>query len=185
MSDRPKYCSYQWNVQRHLALQGGYVQLGYYHYLRTLEIVLKNMEIQGKIVQILPLQSGVGKASGKEWKKQEYILETLDVQFPKKICFNLWGDNVDKFALQVGEEVTVQIDLESREFSGRWYTDVRAWRIDRGLVSLANPMAPGAAPAQPGYVAPTQPAFDPLAGAPTVQTPPPASAGMGADDLPF
>ena len=53
------------------------------------------MEIQGKIVQILPLQSGVGKASGKEWKKQEFVLETLESQFPRKICFNLWGDLID------------------------------------------------------------------------------------------
>lgn len=150
------------------------------------------MEIQGKIVQVLALQSGIGKASGKEWKKQEYILETLDSQYPRKICFNLWGDNVDKFALQVGEEVTVQIDLESREFNGRWYTDVRAWRVDRGLVSLANPMVAPQTPTAPAFAPAGQPmgtaqpsqSFDPLAGAATVPsgTPMPPAGG---DDLPF
>ena len=83
------------------------------------------MELIGKIIQVLPLQEGVSKA-GNAWKKQEYILETLGTQYPRKVCFNLFGDNVDKFPMQVGQDVTVSIDLESREFNGRWYTDVRA-----------------------------------------------------------
>lgn len=143
------------------------------------------MEIQGKIIQILPLQSGVGKTSGKEWKKQDYILETLDGQYPRKICFNLWGDNIDKIALQLGEEITAQIDLESREFNGRWYTDVRAWRIDRGLVTLAAPnVAQVATPTQPSFQQPTAGGFDPLAGAATIPNPG-ASPIPGGDDLPF
>lgn len=143
------------------------------------------MEIQGKIIQILPLQSGIGKASQKEWKKQEYILETLDVQFPKKVCFNLWGDNIDRIALQVGEDVTVQVDLESREYNGRWYTEVRAYRVDRGLISLAPgaPMAPAAAPAAPMSYAQPQ-AYNPVAGAATV-APAATPAQPAADDLPF
>lgn len=36
------------------------------------------MEIRGKIFQVLPLQSGVSQSSGREWKKQEYVLETND-----------------------------------------------------------------------------------------------------------
>lgn len=146
------------------------------------------MEIQGKIIQVLPLQSGVGKASGKEWKKQEYVLETID-QYPRKICFNLWGDTIDRAQLQVGEDVTVQVDIESREFNGRWYTDVKGWRVDRGFVSLAAPSvgAPAAAPAPPAYAAPQQPlgGQDPFAGAATV---PSSSLGVtpgAGDDLPF
>lgn len=149
------------------------------------------MEIQGKIVQLLPLQSGVGQASGKEWKKQEYILETLDMQYPKKICFNLWGDNIAKFNLQLGEEVTVQVDLESREFNGRWYTDVRAWRVDRGLQSMAMPqVGMGAAPGMPQAPAPggyqQAPASHPFS-APTAPASEPLSGGglSSADDLPF
>ncbi|MDO4708192.1 MAG: DUF3127 domain-containing protein [Porphyromonadaceae bacterium] len=147
------------------------------------------MEIQGKIIQILPLQSGVGKASGKEWKKQDYILETID-SFPKKICFNLWGDAIDRAQLQVGEEVTVQVDVESREFNGRWYTDVKGWRVDRGFVSLAAPSmgtTTQAPPAPPSYIPPQQPlgGHDPFAGAATI---PSSSAGVApavGDDLPF
>lgn len=152
------------------------------------------MEIQGKIIKILPLQSGVGKASGKEWRKQEYILETLDAQFPRKICFNLWGDNIERTALQLGEDVTVQIEIESREFNERWYTDVRGYRVDRGFVTL-QPTAIGPAP-QAGIPSPygansssprpgsldagpfggkQPPTFDPS----TAPLPP------SADDLPF
>lgn len=149
------------------------------------------MEIQGKIIQVLPLQSGVGKASGKEWKKQDYILETID-SFPKKICFNLWGDAIDRAQLQVGEEVTVQIDIESREFNGRWYTDVKGWRVDRGFISLANPTTqiaapqPAAAPVPPAYTAP-QPAAsrDPFGSAPSIPSSGINVVPESGDDLPF
>ncbi len=86
------------------------------------------MEIIGKIVQLLPLQTGQGKNG--VWKKQDYVLE-FGAQYPKKICFNIWGDKIDTFQLKEGEEVRVDFDVESREFNGRWYTDVRAWNITR------------------------------------------------------
>lgn len=132
------------------------------------------MELIGKIIQVLPLQSGTSKA-GNAWKKQEYILETLGTQYPRKVCFNLFGDNVDKFPMQVGQDVTVSIDIESREFNGRWYTDVRAWNVVQGVA--APGMSAPAAPAQPSYAQPAPPA-QPAAPA----QPMPASA---ADDLPF
>ena len=144
------------------------------------------MELIGKIIQILPLQEGVSKA-GNPWKKQEYILETLGTQYPRKVCFNLFGDNVDKFPMQVGQDVTVSIDIESREFNGRWYTDVRAWNVLNG-VQLAGTPAPGfaAAPAQPaapapGFAsAPAQPAPQAAPAQPTT-----VAAPTAADDLPF
>ena len=67
------------------------------------------MEVSGKIIAILPIQGGTSK-SGNEWKKQDYILETHD-QYPKKICFNLWGEKIDQYAIQSGEEVTVSFDI--------------------------------------------------------------------------
>lgn len=86
------------------------------------------MELEGKIIQINPLQSGEGKNG--TWKKQDYILETK-TQYPKKVCITVWGDKIDQFALQQNEDVKLSIELESREFNGRWYTDVRAWRVER------------------------------------------------------
>ncbi|MGK7394212.1 MAG: DUF3127 domain-containing protein [Candidatus Cyclobacteriaceae bacterium M3_2C_046] len=85
------------------------------------------MDISGKIVQILDLQTGKGRNG--EWKKQDFILETED-QFPKKICITLWQDKIDQFALQAGQKVKAFIDIESREFNGKWYTNVKAWNIE-------------------------------------------------------
>lgn len=143
------------------------------------------MELIGKIVQVLPLQSGTSKA-GNPWQKQEYILETLGTQYSRKVCFNLFGDNVNKFPLQVGQEVTVSIDVESREFNGRWYTDVRAWNVVQGI------QLPGvAAPAPAAYSAPqpSAPGAPVASGVPAPPAPaaPAAPAGSvgAADDLPF
>ena len=94
------------------------------------------MEITGKVIKLLPLQTGTGKNG--TWKKQEFILET-SAQIPKKICFSLWGDKIDQFNVREGEDYEVMFDLESREFNGRWYTDVRAWKIDKPAKKQENP----------------------------------------------
>lgn len=88
------------------------------------------MEITGTVISLLPLQSGQGK-NGSAWKKQEFILETPG-QYPKKVCVSLWGEKVDETRISVGEKVTASINIESREYNGRWYTDVRAWKIAKG-----------------------------------------------------
>lgn len=93
------------------------------------------MEIKGKIIECLPVKSG--QSSNGEWRKQEYVLETAS-QYPKKVCFMVWGEKVEQFAIQQGETVEVSIDLESREYNGRWYTDVKAWKVERDPLSLKN-----------------------------------------------
>ena len=113
------------------------------------------MEISGRIIAVLPEQGGVSKA-GNEWKKQEYVLETHD-QYPKKVCFQIFGaDRIAQAAIQPGEELTVSFDIDSREYQGRWYTSINAWKVDRP--AAAQPQAaPEAAPAT-GVVTPTAPA---------------------------
>ena len=86
------------------------------------------MEITGKIIELLEVKSG--KSANGEWRKQEYVLET-EAQYPKKVCFMAWGDKIDQFNIQKGETIAVSIDLESREYNGRWYTDVKAWKVTR------------------------------------------------------
>ncbi len=86
------------------------------------------MEISGTIIKMLPLQSGNGKNG--EWKKQDFVIETAS-QYPKKICVTMWGDKIDQFALSEGQQITASIEIESREFNGRWYTDVKAWRVQK------------------------------------------------------
>ncbi len=87
------------------------------------------MEIKGKIIHVLPLQEGVSKA-GNSWKKQEYVLETLE-QYPKKICFDLFGDKADQFRAEIGDEVILSFDIESREYNGRWFTSIRGWKLEK------------------------------------------------------
>jgi hypothetical protein len=86
------------------------------------------MELTGKIIKILPLQTGAGKNG--TWKKQEFIVET-SAQIPRKVCFSLWGDKIDQFILQEGEDTEVSFDLESREYNNRWYTEAKAWKITK------------------------------------------------------
>jgi hypothetical protein len=115
------------------------------------------MELKGKVVQILQPQTGMGKKG--QWKKQEFIVETLS-QYPKKVCLSAWGDKIDQFSLAVGDMVNVAVDLESREYNGRWYTEARAWKLDKESGS-------GAASAPP----PTEEPF--------------FSDASSSDDLPF
>ena len=84
------------------------------------------MQLTAKLIQILPLQSGTGKNG--EWKKQDLIVETQE-QYPKKICISVWGDKAQGVDLKEGAVYTIDFDIESREFNGKWYTDVKAWKL--------------------------------------------------------
>jgi hypothetical protein len=96
------------------------------------------MEIIGKLIQKLPMQSGISK-TGNSWQKQEFVIETLE-QFPRKICANLWGERTAVLeTLNIDDKVVMNFDLESREFNGRWYTDVKAYKLDP---VTTNPQAP-------------------------------------------
>ena len=136
------------------------------------------MNISGKVVQVLPIQSGTSKA-GNPWQKQEFVLDQGG-QYPRKVCISLFGDNVAKIP-QVGQVVMVSVDIDSREFNGRWYTEIKAWNI---VLAGAQQAAP--AP-QPTYQ-PPQPQPDYQKAYPQQQAvaPAPATPQAGvADDLPF
>jgi hypothetical protein len=123
------------------------------------------MEITGKIIAVLTERGGVSK-TGNEWKMQEYVLETHE-QYPRKMCFNVFGaDKIAQFNIQAGEEMTVSFDINAREYNGRWYNDIRAWRVERGAAP-----APGA----------DIPAID----APKVEVPDFGKSANDPDDLPF
>lgn len=140
------------------------------------------MELTGKIIAVLPERSGVGRSSGNEWKAQEYVLETMDGQYPRHMCFEVFGaDKIAQFAIQMGETMTVSFDIDARQsqsgnFPGRWFNQIRAWKVDRNVAAAA-------APAAPAYTAPEQPQAP--AAAPFAQ-PAPQMPGQGSvDDLPF
>ena len=96
------------------------------------------MEITGKIIAVLPERGGTSK-TGNEWKMQEYVIETHE-QYPKKVCFNVFGaDKIAQFNIQAGDELTVSFDINAREYNGRWYNDIRAWRVERGAAPAGMP----------------------------------------------
>jgi len=85
------------------------------------------MHITGKLIKILESQSG--KSSNGIWKKQDFIIETLDV-YPKKICISNWNDKIDLEKVEVGTIIDVYIQIESRTYNDRWYTNLKAWKIE-------------------------------------------------------
>ncbi len=103
------------------------------------------MQLTAKLLQLLPLQTGAGKNG--EWKKQDIIVETTG-QYPKKVCVSIWGDKIDNNKLKPGNILKLDFEIESREYNSRWYTDVRAWRIEvqgaQGSSSADNDYVPPA-----------------------------------------
>ena len=147
------------------------------------------MEVVGKIIQVLPLQEGVGR-NGNPWKLQAYVLETIE-NYPRKVHFEVFGeDRIKNNPCEMDQIVTVSFDIESREFNGRWYTSIRAWKIQQGDMTqqAVAGVAPAAAPAAaPVAAAPAQPApaAAPVEAAPVNVDPFDASTGDGTSDLPF
>ena len=137
------------------------------------------MEIIGKVVRLGNLVEGTS-ARG-PWRKQELIIETEE-QYPRTVCLICWTNQIDeiqKFA--PGQTIKAQIEISSREFNGKWYTDVRVWRFD----PVGATAAPAAAPAQPMQQPYQQPAMHqtPPVAQPVTDYYPPAEDSV--DDLPF
>ena len=88
------------------------------------------MELSGKVIAVLDPRSGVSK-TGNPWMVQEYVIETHD-QYPRKMCFDVFGeDKIKQFNIQIGEELTVSFDVDAREWQGRWFNSIRAWKVER------------------------------------------------------
>lgn len=86
------------------------------------------MEIIGKVVAVLELQSGTSK-KGSEWKKRDFVIETLDEKFPKKVCFTLFGDRSDACP-SIDSVVNVAFDIDAHEYNGKWFNSINAWKVD-------------------------------------------------------
>jgi hypothetical protein len=137
------------------------------------------MEIVGKVIQVLPLQQGTSTRTGNPWTIKTFILETQE-NYPRKVAIEIFGDQrIADNPAEVDQVVTVSFDLESREFNGRWYTSVRAWKVLQGVQTTQ-----AAAPVQP--VSPAAPAAPTEAPAEPVTNTFDAVAAQGVDtDLPF
>jgi hypothetical protein len=102
-------------------------------------------ELSGKVLQVLPEQTGTGRNG--QWSRQDFIIETQE-QYPRKVCFSAWGEKVAQLrSFKPEDQVKVYFNIESREFNGRWYTDLRVWKIEAsgqsGVQTERNAVAPG------------------------------------------
>lgn len=123
--------------------------------------------IEGQITAILPETRGVGQRG--EWVSQDFVLKTDD-NYPKNICFTILGaDKIKEANIRIGDVVSIGVNIESREFNGRWYTSIKAWSVKRKFEAQAAKQAPPAPTPQPSQ--PTQ-----------TQT---SSSVDNTDDLPF
>lgn len=85
------------------------------------------MELQGKVIAALPEKTGVSQRG--EWKVQEFVIETHDA-YPKKMVFSVFGaDRLQRFNIQVGQELTVSFDIDAHEYNGRWFNSIRAFDV--------------------------------------------------------
>jgi len=141
------------------------------------------MDLTGKIIAVLPASSGVSARTGNPWMSQDYVIE-VPGQYPRKCVFRVFGeDRIKQFNIQMGEDITVSFDIDAHEFNGRWFNDVRAFNVQRGVAPVAAPM--GAAPMS--GAAPAAPAAAPFApqGAEAPFPPSQEPAESSTDDLPF
>ena len=101
----------------------------------------------GVVIAVLPERSGTSQRG--EWKSQSFVIETHE-QYPKRVAFDVLGDKITEFNLQVGEEVTVSFDINAREYNGKWWNSVNAWQVVRqggqqapvqGVYNVGNPQA--------------------------------------------
>ncbi len=149
------------------------------------------MDLTGKVIAIMEPRSGMSQRTGNPWMTQEYVIE-VPGQYPRRMAFSVFGeDRIKMFNIQIGEEITVQFDIDAREYNGRYYNDIRAFNVFRGQPAQSVPTAGAIGGAAPAPFPPAGAA--PAAGAPTAAAPqaapfPPPAQGGGegsADDLPF
>lgn len=127
------------------------------------------MDLKGKVILTMPLVTGEGKNG--QWRKQEFVIETGD-QYPKKVLFSLMGAKIDQNPVVLGQEVVVSFDAESREYNGRYYTNLNAWKVSAAGASNSAPQnnfQPSAP--QNNFEAPSNMSF--------------SSDDSASDDLPF
>ena len=146
------------------------------------------MELAGRVIAVLEARSGLAKSTGNPWMIQDYVIETHE-QFPRRMTFNVFGEEkIKQFNIQLGEEINVFFDINAREYQGRWYNDIRAWRVDR--VTPGEVPAPGVMPGAQAFAGqPAGTAQAPIAPAPAqpaaTQAPVDFTEGDNTDDLPF
>lgn len=126
------------------------------------------MEFEGKIIEILPAREGISKA-GSPWKTQTYVIQEEGQAYPRKMAFDVFGEErINSMCIAKGEKLKVYIDIDAREYNGRWYNEISAWKVERtNMYQVPEAQTPRTGTEQPSYG--QQPTIEP----------------QGIDDLPF
>ena len=136
------------------------------------------MELQGKIIQALPVKTGTS-ARG-DWKVQEFVLETLDAQYPRRMVLSVFGEErLQRFNIQVGQDVNVSFDIDAHEYQGRWFNSIRAFDVRPVVPNVQAPTD------NPPFVTPAPANPIPPATPTSFTSPQPAAESDDAGDLPF
>ena len=135
------------------------------------------MDLTGKIIAIMPANSGVSQRTGNPWMSQEYVIE-VPGQYTRRCMFRLFGeDRIKQFNIQMGQDYTVSFDIDAHEYNGRWFNEIRAFNVQPAVCGAIPAAAPFAAPTQqPAQPQPTASPFPPTDSAPAEES---------NDDLPF
>ena len=135
------------------------------------------MELIGKAIAALPVKSGVSQRTGEQWQSREYVIETQE-QYQKRICFEVFGtDKLKEFNIRNNDLIKVHFDITAREYNGKWYNSIRAWKVEHVTqdCSAAGATANQVAESSPQAQVPQAPATQSA-----------AQAAQGSDDdLPF
>lgn len=116
------------------------------------------MELIGKAIAALQVKSGVSQRTGEQWQSREYVIETQE-QYPKKMCFEVFGiDKLKEFNIRNNDLIKVHFDISAREYNGKWYNSIRAWKVEHvnpdgsvvgSTAAAPAPQAQAPAPAAP------------------------------------
>lgn len=132
------------------------------------------MELEGKIIKVLEERSGTSARTGTPWKMQSFVLETPG-QYPRRMVFEVFGeDKLTQMNIQEEQDLRVSFDIDAREYQGRWYNSIRAWKVE----PATGEPAPAPIAAAPGVAAPA-----PAPAAPAAEAP--FGTEESTDDLPF
>ncbi|QQO97091.1 hypothetical protein Nekkels1_85 [Cellulophaga phage Nekkels_1] len=105
---------------------------------------MSELSVSGKLKKVLPVESGTAKASGKEWKKQQFVVSNNEGYEGKEqiFCFEVFGEekveNLGKYHKE-GDDITVKFNISTNEWNGKYFTSLSAWRIEKAEGSATPP----------------------------------------------
>lgn len=145
--------------------------------------------VRGYVKQMLPIREGVSQRTGQPWQSQSVIFEHESGQYPKCLVFDTSNANIQSFGLIEGECVVCHLNINAREYNGRWFNSIECWKVERDAAAGAGQQQGYQMPPQQPAPQPQRPVYNPAQQQQTQQPAPQApqgqQQGQGSNDLPF